>query len=110
MTDYERFGDYQPSERSTFGTAITFLCIGLGVGSLVALLVAPQSGRKTRNMLRRRYEDAFEAVSEKAENLRDRADEWRERGADLADSAREWTDNAKEKVRPLGRAFKKSRG
>ena len=47
MTDYERFGDYQPSERNTFGTAITFLCIGLGVGSLVALLLAPQSGRKT---------------------------------------------------------------
>ena len=39
MTDYERFGDYRPSERSTVGTAVTFLCIGLGVGSLVALLL-----------------------------------------------------------------------
>jgi gas vesicle protein len=107
MTDYERFGDYQPSERSTFGTAITFLCIGLGVGSLVALLMAPQSGRKTRNMLKRRYEDAFDAVSEKAENLRDRAGEWRDRGAEFADSAREGSENAKEKVRPMGRAFKK---
>ncbi|MFL6300812.1 MAG: YtxH domain-containing protein [Terriglobales bacterium] len=107
MTDYERFGDYQASDRSTFGTAITFLCIGLGVGSLIALLLAPQSGRKTRNLLRRRYEDAFDAVSEKAESLRDRAGEWRDRGAEYADSAREWTENAKEKVRPLGRAFKK---
>jgi gas vesicle protein len=107
MTDYERFGDYQPSERNTFGTAITFLCIGLGVGSLVALLLAPQSGRKTRNMLRRRYEDAFDAVSERAEQLRDRAGDWQERGADFADTAREWAGNAKEKVRPLGRAFKK---
>ncbi len=107
MTDYERFGDYQPSERRTFGTAITFLCIGLGVGSLFALLLAPQSGRKTRNMLRRRYEDAFDAVSERAEELRDRAGEWRDRGAEFADTAREWADTAKEKVRPLGRAFKK---
>ena len=107
MTDYERFGDYQPSERSNFGTAITFLCIGLGVGSLVALLMAPQSGRKTRNMLRRRYEDAFDAVSETADNLRDRAGEWRERGGDFADSAREWAETTKEKVRPLGRSFKK---
>jgi gas vesicle protein len=107
MTDYERFGDYQPSERSTFGTAITFLCIGLGVGSLVALLMAPQSGRKTRNMLRRRYEDAFDAVSERAENLRDRAGDWRDRGAEFADSAREWAESTKEKVRPLGKAFKK---
>ena len=107
MTDYERFGDYQPSERNTFGTAITFLCIGLGVGSLVALLLAPQSGRKTRNMLRRRYEDAFDAVTERAEELRDRAGEWRERGTEFADSARDWAETAKEKVRPLGRAFKK---
>jgi gas vesicle protein len=107
MTDYERFGDYRPSERSTVGTAVTFLCIGLGVGSLVALLLAPQSGRKTRNMLRRRYEDAFEAVNERAGELRDRAGEWRDRGADFADSAREWAENTKEKVRPLGRAFKK---
>jgi len=107
MTDYERFGDYRPSERSTVGTAVTFLCIGLGVGSLVALLLAPQSGRKTRNMLRRRYEDAFEAVNERAGELRDRAGEWRDRGADFADSAREWAESTKEKVRPLGRAFKK---
>jgi len=107
MTDYERFGDYQPSERSTFGTAITFLCIGLGVGSLVALLMAPQSGRKTRNMLRRRYEDAVDAVSERAEDLRDRAGDWRDRGAEFADSAREWAESTKEKVRPLGKAFKK---
>jgi gas vesicle protein len=107
MTDYERFGDYRPSERSTIGTAVTFLCIGLGVGSLVALLLAPQSGRKTRNLLRRRYEDAFDAVTERAEGLRDRATEWRDRGSEIADSARDWAETAKEKVRPLGRAFKK---
>jgi gas vesicle protein len=107
MTDYERFGDYRASERSTVGTAVTFLCIGLGVGSLVALLLAPQSGRKTRNMLRRRYEDAFEAVNDRAGEIRERAGEWRDRGADFADSAREWAEGAKEKVRPLGRAFKK---
>jgi gas vesicle protein len=73
----------------------------------VALLMAPQSGRKTRNMLRRRYEDAFDAVSERAENLRDRAGDWRDRGAEFADSAREWAESTKEKVRPLGKAFKK---
>jgi hypothetical protein len=58
-------------------------------------------------MLRRRYEDAFDAVSERAGELRDRAGEWRDRGAEFADSARDWADTAKEKVRPLGRAFKK---
>jgi gas vesicle protein len=107
MTDYERFGDYQPSDRNTFGTAITFLCIGLGVGSPIALLLAPQSGRKTRNMLRRRYEDAFDAISERAEDLKDRASEWRDRGAEFAESARDWAESTREKVRPVGKAFKR---
>src|SRR3954452_14176412 len=107
MTDYERFGDYQPSERNTFGTAITFLCIGLGVGSLIALLLAPQSGRKTRNLLRRRYVDAFDAVDEKCESLRDGAGEWAERGAEYDQRGRDSADMGEEKVEPEGRPSKK---
>src|SRR5919108_3942577 len=43
MTDYERYGEYQPSERSVLGTGITMLLIGLGAGALPALLLAPRS-------------------------------------------------------------------
>ena len=100
MTDYERYGEYQPSGRSTFGTALTFLLIGLGVGSLTALLLAPQSGQKTRRMLRRRAEEAYDAFS-------DRADEWVERGTEIAGRARDFAETAREKVEPLVRGIRK---
>ncbi|HEV8525406.1 MAG TPA: YtxH domain-containing protein [Terriglobales bacterium] len=93
MTDYERVGEYQPSDRSVAGTAITFLLIGLGVGALAALLFAPKSGRQLRKVLRRKYEDTVE-------NLTEHADEWAERGSD-------WAATAKEKVAPIARAARR---
>jgi hypothetical protein len=39
-------------------------------------------------MLRRRYEDTVEGISERADAWRERADTWRERGTELAGSAR----------------------
>jgi len=89
MTDYERQGDYQPSDRSTVSTAITFLFIGLGIGALAALLFAPKSGRQMRKLLRRKYEDAVE-----------QADELFERGSEFAHTAGE-------KVKPFARTTAK---
>jgi len=75
--------------------------IGLGAGALTALLLAPRSGRQTRRILRRKYEDAVDNFSE-------RADEWRERGAGWAETARGWVgaakdaaENASEKIKPV---------
>jgi len=103
MTDYERFGDYQPAERSNLGVALTFLFIGLGVGTAVALLLAPKSGRQMRRTLRRRYEDA-----------RDVIDDWTDQGRDVIGKGRDvigkgadWASTAKEKVAPIARAAAK---
>jgi len=83
------------------------LLIGLGAGALTALLLAPRSGRQTRRMLRRKYEDAVETINE-------RADEWKERGAGWAETARGWVGSAKdaaenvsERVRPMVKEAKK---
>ncbi len=95
MTDYERQGDYQPSDRSTAGTAITFLFIGLGIGALAALLLAPRSGRQMRKLLRRKYEDAVE-----------QADELLERGTELFERGSDFAHMATEKVKPIARAAK----
>jgi gas vesicle protein len=92
MTDYEHMGDYQPTDQSTLGFALTFLFIGLGAGALVALLLAPKTGRQMRRSLRRKYEDAREAI----EDLGDQASGIIEKGA-------EWANVAKEKVTPLGK-------
>jgi gas vesicle protein len=105
MTDYERFGDYQPSERgvSSWGLGITLLLIGLGAGALTALLFAPRSGIQTRRMLRRKYEDALENINERAEGWRERGADWVDRARDLAGKASDAAEYAREKVTPLAR-------
>ncbi len=91
MTDYERFGEYQTSERGGgLGTALTFLFIGLGVGSLAALLFAPRTGKQMRRMLRRKYEDAREVV-----------EDWGEQAGSVMDKGAEWASAAKERVAPI---------
>lgn len=98
MTDYERFGEEQQMESrgAGIGLALTFLFIGLGAGAVAALLLAPQSGRKTRRTLRRRYEDAREVF----DDLKGQAGDVLERGSD-------WVDNAKEKVSPIARKIRR---
>lgn len=104
MTDYERFGEYQPSERgSAWGLGITLLLIGLGAGALTALLFAPRSGAQMRRMLRRKYEDTIENIGERAEEWRERGADWVDKARGLADKASEAAEYAREKVTPLAR-------
>jgi gas vesicle protein len=100
MTDQERTGDYQPSDRSTVGLAITFLFIGLGAGALAALLFAPKTGKQIRRELRRKYENARDVI----EDWQEQASDVIEKGSDWANTARE---TAREKVAPFARAVKR---
>lgn len=112
MTDYEGFGEDQASEQQAaggggWGLGITMLLIGLGAGALTALLFAPRSGRHTRRMLRRKYEDAMD-------NINERTDEWKERGAGWAETARGWigsakeaADNVSERIKPMAKEAKR---
>ena len=66
-------------------------------------MLAPRSGRQTRKILRRKYEDTLE-------NIGDRADELRERGGQWAETAKDWVGTAKgaaeavgSKIKPLAR-------
>ena len=92
------FGDYRASERSSVGTAITFLFIGLGAGALAALLFAPQSGKQTRRMLKRKYDGAVGELGERAEEWIEKGSEWVEKGSEWARDAKE---AAEEKIAPL---------
>ena len=103
MTDYDRFGEYQPSEGSPWGLGITLLLVGLGAGALTALLLAPTSGRQARKKLRRKYEDTMDTLNE-------RADEWKERGADWIGKAKDFAGNIRPKAEEAAekvRAFNK---
>jgi gas vesicle protein len=80
------------------GVAFTFLFIGLGAGALIGVLMAPKTGKQMRRSLRRRYEDAREAVGD----LGDQAGDVLERGAGYANAVRE-------RVEPIGRVINKKR-
>lgn len=104
MTDYERFGEYQASERgSSWGLGITLLLIGLGAGALTALLLAPRSGVQTRRILRRKYEDTLDAINERSGEWRERGADWVDKARDLAGKASDAAEYARDKVTPLAR-------
>lgn len=96
MTDYERFGDYSPQSEHTnhLGFGLMFLFIGLGIGAITALLFAPKSGRRVRRTLRRRYEDARDAI-----------DDMGDQANDYIDKGRGWAGKAKNRVAPVTRVF-----
>lgn len=96
MTEYERFGEYESSDRSRIGTALTFLFVGLGVGALTALLFAPKSGRQLRKTLRRGFEDAKDVL-----------DDWTDQAGDIARKGAEFAGQARERITPLTKAVKK---
>ena len=95
-----RTGNYESSDKSTAGTAVTFLLIGLGAGALVALLLAPKTGKQMRRDLRRKYDDVRETVEDFAEGAKERVNDVMERGS-------EWVDTARERVDPIARAVRK---
>ena len=99
-----KIGKYEPSEKSSVGVAVTFLMIGVGAGALVALLLAPKTGKQMRKELRRRYEDARETLDDWTEEARDRASDVIDRGTEIAEDLR---GVAREKVAPLGRALRR---
>ena len=57
-----REGKYESSEGNTAATAITFLLIGLGAGTLIGLLFAPKPGKQMRKERAAATKDARETL------------------------------------------------
>lgn len=93
-------GKYEAAEQGRTGTAITFLLIGLGAGTLIGLLFAPKAGKQMRKELRRRYEDARETIDDWKEDAREVAEEAMERGSEIAEELRD-------RVTPLAKAIRR---
>ena len=93
-SDVEPNGEYEESESGSLGLGLTMLFVGLAAGALVALLLAPKTGKQMRRTLRRKYEDAREAM----EDISDQAGDWIDKGS-------EWADKAKSKMPPLKKPF-----
>jgi gas vesicle protein len=96
-------GRYESSESSNVGTAITFLLIGLGAGTLLGMLLAPKTGKQLRRDLRRGYEDARENLGDWAEDAKGRVRDVGDRVRDVASAApssrktfgKKWSRSAK---------------
>ncbi len=96
MSDHGTFGEYRYSEKSSVPTALTFLFVGVGIGTLIALLFAPKSGRQMRRTIRRKYEDA-----------RDVIDDLSEQAGEYVDRGREWASTAKDRVAPIAKKMRR---
>jgi gas vesicle protein len=67
------------------GYGLGYFFLGLGVGAAVGLLLAPRSGRETRNYLQTK--------------TRESADYLKQQGQDLVDGATETIERGKQKLR-----------
>jgi gas vesicle protein len=92
-------GEGKYESGGTVGTAITFLLIGLGAGTVIGMLLAPKPGKQMRRDLRRGYESARETFDDWKENAKDFAEEVMERGSEFADDVRDRVDPVVKAVR-----------
>ena len=88
-------GEYQ-SSGSNAGLGVAMLFVGLAIGALAGLLMAPKTGRQMRRTFRRKYEDARDVM----EDFGDQAGDWIDKGS-------EWADKAKSRVGPLTKPFRR---
>src|SRR5262249_31534392 len=108
---FMRMGRYESAEKGSIGTAVTFLMIGLGAGALVALMLALKSGKQMRRYLRRRVEDARDAIQDWGDEARDRVLDAKDRVQDAVDRSAEWAEElreaTREKAAPISRALRR---
>ena len=71
--DEKRQGNHQRSR-------LTYLVVGLGIGALLGVLLAPQSGDDTREWFATKYKDGMDSVNAKVKQTRQQFAELIDRG------------------------------
>ena len=59
-----------------------FFLAGMGMGAILALLFAPQSGKETRDMIAQKASESRDYVTTRGRELRDQAEDLVEKGRD----------------------------
>ena len=75
--------------RSNMVLKVGCFIAGVGVGTVVALLLAPRSGEQTRKLIARKAEEGKEFVASKGRQFREQAEELVEKGKELATKQKE---------------------
>ena len=71
------------SDNNNGSTNLLFFLAGAALGATVALLYAPQSGKKTREYISDRAEEGRDYLKDKGKELRESAEDYVEKGKDL---------------------------
>jgi len=71
------------------GSSFGWFLAGLGVGAVVGILYAPQSGSETREALRARAEEGRDYMKTRARDVRNQASEWADRGREVVNQQKD---------------------
>ncbi len=70
------------------GSRVLWFLAGLGIGSVLALLYAPRSGRETRRYIQKKADEAREFIAERGQEVCERGREIVEEAAGLVERGR----------------------
>ena len=73
---------------------MNYFLMGLGIGSAVAILLAPKSGRETRQYIADKTREANDSTRQKAREIKIRAEDAVERGKETIAQTKEQIANA----------------
>jgi len=82
------------SREHGFGTGVTLILAGIGMGAMAALLLAPASGEKTRHNLGRRYNRTVKRIGKYSDHLQDRAEDLMHHATEV----RQYAENIRDRV------------
>ena len=71
------------------GSKVTYLMLGLGVGWLVGILLAPKSGEGSRDYLLQKIKEGRKHARKQARELKERAEDLVERGKEMVNQKKE---------------------
>lgn len=65
------------------GGGIVWFVLGVGIGSVLGILFAPQSGSEIREVLMSKADEGKEFVRDRARDVREHASDWMDRGKEV---------------------------
>ena len=71
------------------GNGFLWFLAGLGVGAVVGVLYAPQSGEEMREVILTKAQEGSERARHHARKAREQASEWADRGRDVINQQKE---------------------
>ena len=73
----------------TVGSKFLYFLTGIGIGALIGILFAPQSGEQTRELLSHKAEESRDYLGRKGRAIREQATGYAERGKEALTQQRE---------------------